>query len=67
MKIQDIKERTTPELNDLLADLAKKLFEFRTQMATQKLEDPTQIVKARKDVARIKTVLRERELASVQQ
>ncbi len=63
MKITEIRERNTEELNDQLENMKKKLFDFRTESATQKLEDPTQITKTRRDIARIKTVLREREIA----
>ncbi|MBV8780505.1 MAG: 50S ribosomal protein L29, partial [Phycisphaerae bacterium] len=40
------------------------LFVLRGQSVTEKLEDPSQIIKTRKDIARIKTILRQRELES---
>ena len=51
------------ELDDQLENLQKKYFEIRTQAVTEKLEDPTQLTKVKRDIARIKTVLRERQLA----
>lgn len=62
MKIKDIKEKESADLKVTLAERQKHLFDLRTQGVTEKLEDPSQIGKAKKDIARIKTVLRQREL-----
>jgi len=62
MKIKEIRERQTEALKHELADCQKRLFELRTQAVTEKLEDPSRIRKTRKDIARIKTVLRQREM-----
>lgn len=62
MKIKEIKEKDTEALRHELVDKQKHLFDLRTQAVTEKLEDPTQLGKARKDIARIKTILRQREL-----
>ena len=63
MKASEIREMNPDELTDELERLERRLFDIRTQAVTEKLEDPTQLTKAKRDVARIKTVLRERQLA----
>ncbi len=63
MKIKDIREMNPDELVDELDQLRKKLFEIRTQAVTEKLENPTLIKKTRQDIARLLTVIRQRELA----
>jgi len=64
MKIKDIRDLSDDELQIELDRLHRHLFDLRSQSVTEKLEDPTQISKARRDVARILTVRRQRELAS---
>lgn len=64
MKIQDVRQLSDDELNVELARLRKQLFELRSQSVTEKLEDPSMITKARRDIARILTVQRQRELAA---
>ena len=66
MKASEIREMNPDELVDELESLQRKLFDIRTQAVTEKLEDPTQLTKARRDVARLKTIIRERELAQQQ-
>lgn len=61
MKASEIREMNPDELVDELENLQRKLFEIRTQSVTEKLEDPTLLTKTRHDIARIKTVIRERE------
>lgn len=51
------------QLNLTLADIEKNLFQLRFQSATDRLETPSEVRKARRDIARIKTIQRERELA----
>ena len=51
------------QLNLTLRDVEKNLFQLRFQSATDRLETPSEIRKARRDIARIKTVQRQRELA----
>ena len=63
MKASEIREMNPDELVDELETLQRKLFDIRTQAVTEKLEDPSQLTKAKRDVARLKTILRERELA----
>jgi len=62
MKMKEIRERETNHLEHELAEQQKHLFELRSQAVTEKLEDPSQLGKTRRDIARIKTVLRQRVL-----
>ena len=48
------------ELNGELESLERRLFDIRTQAVTEKLEDPSLLIKTRRDIARVKTVLSER-------
>ena len=66
MKASEIREMNPDELADELAALQRKLFDIRTQAVTEKLEDPTQLTKARRDIARLKTIIREMELAQTE-
>ena len=52
------------ELNNELSNLKAQLFKLRFQSATNQLDNPLQIKSVRKDIARIKTILREKELSS---
>ena len=61
-KAKEFRERETQHLNSELAEKQKHLFDLRSQAVTEKLEDPSQLKKTRKEIARIKTVLRQREL-----
>jgi len=63
MKASEIREMNPDELGDELETLERRLFEIRTQAVTEKLEDPTQLRKIKREIARLKTVLHERELA----
>jgi large subunit ribosomal protein L29 len=67
MKIKEINEKDDAALKETLAERQKQLFTLRTQGVTEKLEDPSQIGKARKDIARIKTVQRQRALSASKQ
>lgn len=60
MKINEIKELTTEELNTKINEAKAELFNLRFQQATGNLEKPSRIGELRKQVARMKTVLRER-------
>ena len=62
MKIRDIKDKSDDVLKADLAERRKHLFDLRSQGVTEKLEDPTQLGKTRKDIARIKTVIRQRQI-----
>ena len=61
-KTKELRERETPHLQSELAEKQKHLFDLRSQAVTEKLEDPSQLKKTRKEIARIKTVMRQREL-----
>ena len=65
MKPNKVREMSEVELNNELANLKAELFKLRFQSATNQLDNPLQIKAVRKDIARIKTVLREKELSSV--
>ena len=62
MKINEIKDLTNEELNQKLEDLKKELFGLRFQHATNQLDNPRVITEVKRTIARIKTILREREL-----
>ncbi len=61
-KAKEFRERETSHLTSELAEKHKHMFDLRSQAVTEKLEDPSQLKKTRKEIARIKTVLRQREL-----
>lgn len=63
MNAHEVKEKTVPELVRLLDDLKKDLFHLRFQHAINQLDNPTRIGAVKKDIARVKTVIRERELS----
>ena len=62
MNAKEIRELSLPELNKQLADLKQELFNLRFQLAINQLENPMRIVAVKKDIARIKTVIRENEI-----
>ena len=62
MTIKEIREKEIGHLQHELAEKQKHLFDLRSQAVTEKLEDPSQLHKTRQDIARMKTILREREL-----
>ena len=62
MNAKEIRELTLSELNEKLADLKDQLFKLRFQLAINQLENPMSIVAVKKDIARIKTIIRENEI-----
>ena len=62
MKAKEIRNNTLPELNEQLAKLKEELFNLRFQLAINQLDNPMRITAVKKDIARIKTVIREKEL-----
>ena len=64
LKASAVREMTTEELNNKLADLKNELFNLRFQHSTIQLDNPMRIVEVKKDIARIKTILREKELTA---
>ena len=61
MKASEIRSLSVEELEKKLADLKKDLFMLRMQHATNQLDNPMQIAAVKKDIARIKTIIREKE------
>lgn len=62
MTVQDIRNTETQELLNKVEEYKKELFGLRFQLATGQLEDTAKIKKVKKNIARIKTIIREREL-----
>ncbi len=65
MKANDIREKTSIELDKELIDLKKELFKLRFQMATNQLDNPMKLKSCKKDIAKVKTVIREREISGM--
>lgn len=63
MKTSQIRDKNTDELRELSTQKRDELFRLRMELYTGQLENPASLKTARRDVARIETVLRERELA----
>ena len=64
MKADDIRKKTTEELQKELVSLKEELFKLRFQHATNQLENPAQIASVKRDIARVMTIKRELELAA---
>ena len=62
MKVNKLRDSSSEELVRKEDDLKAELFNLRFQMATGQLENPTRIKEVRKNIARVKTIIREREL-----
>ncbi|MDD2372021.1 MAG: 50S ribosomal protein L29 [Syntrophomonadaceae bacterium] len=63
MKANKVRELTDDELNRKVSDYKEELFNLRFQLATGQLDNPMRIRDVRKNIARCKTVLRQREIA----
>ena len=63
MKATDLKELSVEELQDKLTGLKAELFNLRFQLAVNQLENSNRIGAVKKDIARVSTVIRQRELA----
>ncbi|MDY2808515.1 MAG: 50S ribosomal protein L29 [Oscillospiraceae bacterium] len=61
MKANEIRKMSAAELDAKLVELKKNLFMLRMQHATNQLDNPLQIAVVKKDIARIKTIIRENE------
>ena len=61
MKANEIRNQSVEELDKKLVDLKKDLFMLRMQLATNHLDNPIKISNVRRDIARVKTVLREKQ------
>ena len=66
MTIKEIRDKADDALRHELSDKVKHLFDLRSQAITEKLEDPSQLRKTKKDIARIKTIIRQREVEEQQ-
>ena len=62
MKINKIREMSSPDLEKELGELKSELFKLRFSLATNGLDNPMKIKEVKKDIAKIKTVLTQREL-----
>jgi len=66
MKANKLRDMSVKELEQKLNELKGELFNLRFQMATGQLENPMRVKDVKKSIARIKTILKENELKSVQ-
>lgn len=64
MKISEIKSLSVAELNARVKELNMELFNLRFSNASRNLENPVQIRNVKREIARVKTVIREKELSS---
>lgn len=64
MKAVEIRDMSLVELNEKLSDLKGELFNLRFQLAINQLDNPMRVTAVKRDIARIKTVIREIELKS---
>ena len=63
MKATEVRKMSGAELETKLMDLKKDLFNLRLQHATNQLDNPVKIAQVKKDIARVKTIIREQQLA----
>ena len=66
MELKKIREMSEAELNAELTKMKKDLFNLRFQHVTGQLENPIKMRETKRDIARVKTIIREKELAKVQ-
>ena len=66
MELKKMREMTEVELNTELGKMKKELFNLRFQHVTGQLENPVKMRELKRDIARVKTIIREKELAKVQ-
>ncbi|MES0350177.1 MAG: 50S ribosomal protein L29 [Desulfobacteria bacterium] len=64
MKASELRELSLEELGHKLSDMTQELFNLRFQRATDQLENTTRLRQTRREIARIKTVLREQQIVS---
>ena len=63
VKANEVRKMSGEELQTKLQDLKKDLFNLRLQHATNQLDNPIRIAEVKKDIARVKTIIREQQLA----
>ncbi|MDF2984853.1 MAG: ribosomal protein [Eubacterium sp.] len=66
MKASEIREKNIVELNKELGDLKSELFKLRFQLATNQLENPMKLKDVKKSIAKVKTIIREKELSGAE-
>ena len=66
MKASEIRDRTQEELQKELSELKSELFKLRFQLVTNQLENPMKLRDVKRSSARVKTVIREREIKGMQ-
>ena len=66
MELKKMRELTEVELNTELGKMKKELFNLRFQHVTGQLENPVQMRELKRDIARVKTIIREKELAKAE-
>ena len=64
MKPAEIRQMTAEELNTKLAELKKDLFNLRLQHAINQLDNPLKIAQVKKDIARVNTIIRQKNMAN---
>ena len=67
MKMEELRKLSTEELNNKIKESKEELFNLRFQQATGNLEKPVRLRELRKQVAKMKTIIRERELDMVEE
>ena len=63
MKAKEIRDMSREEMTQKLEELKKDLFNLRFQHATNQLDNPIKIVAVKRDIARINTIIREKEIS----
>ena len=66
MELKKMRDMTGAELNTELSKMKKELFNLRFQHVTGQLENPVKMREVKRDIARVKTIIREKELEKVQ-
>lgn len=64
MKVEEIRKMSDEELSNELTSLKEELFKLRFQHATNQLDNPAQIAQVKRDIARVMTIQREKQLAA---
>ncbi len=67
MRPEEIREMTDAEIEHKLEELSNELFELRLRGAYEELENPARIRQLKRDIARLKTIMRERQLAAARE
>jgi len=64
MKVNEVRQLNAEQLDEKLVELKKDLFNLRLQHATNQLDNPLKIAEVKRDIARVKTIIREKQLAA---